>query len=79
MCAGVSPAGVTKVLRGVKHMVREERMGFGCMERKCLRGCNVAGFYCVLERGREVRAGPFSKAPGVRVRGSALELPQGKL
>lgn len=47
--------------------------------RECLRGCNVAGFYCVLERGREVRAGPFSKAPGVRVRGSALELPQGKL
>lgn len=33
VCAGVSPAGVTKVLRGVKHVVREERMGFGCMER----------------------------------------------
>lgn len=47
------------MLRGVKDVVREERMGFGCMERKCLRGCNVAGFYCVLERGREVRAGPF--------------------
>lgn len=28
---------------------------------------------------REGRAGPFSKAPGVRVRGSALEFPQEKL